>query len=428
MWAGRSAGGRKARSSVRLAAPCEVSSSWRALISAVRRDSSRPSRSRSARGTTAPQCGSADSGDSAPPAASMPYRCTSALECRRARAPPMVRRTWERPERGVPRTYRCPKRVRSSSRGSWRWAPGRSARPQTTGARRPSAGSGRSGSSARLTACGSAGSQGLGCRSISRSAAACWTASTRAVRSVGASRSSIASWMASKRSAVSSTGSAAVRPSSDQVSSLVHTSASDCGCALCPASSVSWDVACAPSRTAPTKAVWNGSTERCPIRARARPGVSLEMDTASLTSRTSWLSRASVTRSEIRRLVLARMSAVTTPAGRWVASSRCRPSERPRWAMPTSPGTNSGTSRARVANSSMMSSSLGSGAIAGSRRRIARYSVWSLAPASARRRSRRVSSAVSEVRARSTRWLSRSVTMPSTCGSRSQPAKALPPL
>ena len=42
---------------------------------------------------------------------------------------------------------------------------------------------------------------------------------------------------------------------------------------------------------------------------------------------------ASVTRSAIRRLVLARISGDTTPEGRWVARMRWMPSDRPRWAM-----------------------------------------------------------------------------------------------
>src|SRR5690348_16316502 len=48
---------------------------------------------------------------------------------------------------------------------------------------------------------------------------------------------------------------------------------------------------------------------------------------ASMTSADSSLL---VTRSAIRRFVLARMSALTTPAGRCVARIRCTPSERPR--------------------------------------------------------------------------------------------------
>ena len=46
-------------------------------------------------------------------------------------------------------------------------------------------------------------------------------------------------------------------------------------------------------------------------------------------SRTSVLSVPSVTRSEIRRLVFARISGDTTPAGRWVASRRWMPRDRP---------------------------------------------------------------------------------------------------
>src|SRR6266508_3749841 len=61
------------------------------------------------------------------------------------------------------------------------------------------------------------------------------------------------------------------------------------------------------------------------------------MPAASGASITSLDSLASVTRRAIRRLVLARMSALTTPAGRWVASTRCTPRERPRWAMPLHP-------------------------------------------------------------------------------------------
>ena len=60
---------------------------------------------------------------------------------------------------------------------------------------------------------------------------------------------------------------------------------------------------------------------------------------------TSADSAASVTRSAIRRLVLARISAMTTPAGRWVARIRWMPSDRPRCAMSTSPVTKSGSSR-----------------------------------------------------------------------------------
>ena len=67
---------------------------------------------------------------------------------------------------------------------------------------------------------------------------------------------------------------------------------------------------------------------------------------------TSWLSASSLSRSATRTPTLARMRSLITPAGRWVASTRRSPSERPRAAMSTMPSTNSGISLARVANSS----------------------------------------------------------------------------
>ena len=76
------------------------------------------------------------------------------------------------------------------------------------------------------------------------------------------------------------------------------------------------------------------------------------------------LSAVSVTRSEMRRLVLARISADTTPLGRWVASIRWMPSDRPRWATLTRPVTKSGSSRAIEANSSITMSSRGMGSAA----------------------------------------------------------------
>ena len=85
------------------------------------------------------------------------------------------------------------------------------------------------------------------------------------------------------------------------------------------------------------------------------------MNAASLVSMTSADSSGLVTRSAIRRLVLALMSALTTPAGRCVASSRCTPSDRPRRAMSMSPVTKSGSSATIAANSSMISTSLGIG-------------------------------------------------------------------
>ncbi len=81
---------------------------------------------------------------------------------------------------------------------------------------------------------------------------------------------------------------------------------------------------------------------------------------------TSVLSLESVTRSAIRRLVLARISGDTTPLGRWVARIRWMPSDRPRWAMLTMPVTKSGSSRTIEANSSMTMTSRGIAARVGS--------------------------------------------------------------
>ena len=63
----------------------------------------------------------------------------------------------------------------------------------------------------------------------------------------------------------------------------------------------------------------------------------------------------------MRRLVLARISSLTTPAGRCVARTRWIPRLRPRWATPTSAGRKPGRSAAIAANSSMTTTSRGSG-------------------------------------------------------------------
>ena len=63
--------------------------------------------------------------------------------------------------------------------------------------------------------------------------------------------------------------------------------------------------------------------------------------------------------------MFARMSSLTTPAGRCVASTRWMPRLRPRWAMPTSAGRNAASSAARAANSSMTTTRRGSGGPAG---------------------------------------------------------------
>ena len=80
---------------------------------------------------------------------------------------------------------------------------------------------------------------------------------------------------------------------------------------------------------------------------------------ATGSSTTSFESDSSAMRSATRRFVLARRLSLMTPAGRCVAMIRWMPSERPRWAMSTTPSTNSGTSPASAANSSITSTSAG---------------------------------------------------------------------
>ena len=113
------------------------------------------------------------------------------------------------------------------------------------------------------------------------------------------------------------------------------------------------------SLTPLTLATCTNRTGSPPKRIAARPGVPRGSAAAALDSSTSTDSAGSETRRAMRRLVLALMSALTTPAGRWVARTRWTPSDRPRCAMPTKPWTKSGSSSARVANSSTTITSLG---------------------------------------------------------------------
>ena len=78
-----------------------------------------------------------------------------------------------------------------------------------------------------------------------------------------------------------------------------------------------------------------GTTIRSSARGAASPGPARDFGNVAGRSSptTSRASLASLTRSAMRRSVLARMSSVTTPAGRWVASTTCTPRLRPRWAI-----------------------------------------------------------------------------------------------
>ena len=108
-------------------------------------------------------------------------------------------------------------------------------------------------------------------------------------------------------------------------------------------------------------AVWNTTVSPAPSRSIARPGTPRGNDAGSATPTMSTASARSCRRKAMRRLVLARISSLTTPAGRCVASTRWIPRLRPRWATPTSDGRNPGRSAASVANSSITTTSRGSG-------------------------------------------------------------------
>ena len=176
--------------------------------------------------------------------------------------------------------------------------------------------------------------------------------------------------------------------------------------------------------TPPAYAVWKRTESRGPSLAIARPGSAGSRPDASLVPMTSTLSSSSATRRAMRRLVLARICGVTTPAGRWVASTRWIPRERPRSATSTIPSMNSGTSFAKAANSS--TTTIKDGGVAGWFWRS--ISTRSRAPALLRTISRYLSSASSDTNALRTPLVSRSVTSPTVWGSRAQSLKAAPPL
>ena len=108
-------------------------------------------------------------------------------------------------------------------------------------------------------------------------------------------------------------------------------------------------------------AVWNTTSSSGPSRSIARPGAPTGNRAGESSPTTSFASPRSCKRSAMRRLVFARMSSVTTPAGRCVASSRWMPRLRPRWAIATSAPRKSGSSLASDANSSITTTRRGSG-------------------------------------------------------------------
>ncbi len=111
---------------------------------------------------------------------------------------------------------------------------------------------------------------------------------------------------------------------------------------------------------ADTVAPWNGTRSPGPRRTSPRPGRSRPIAAAAGSPSTSVESARSVTLRATRMSVFARMASVTTPAGRWVASTRWMPRLRPLAAMSTREPTNRGRSRDRAASSSTTINILGS--------------------------------------------------------------------
>ena len=302
----------------------------------------------------------------------------------------MVRRAPERPERGAPMTSTPPRRSRSTSTVVRRCSAGRSASPIT---RAP----GRDGrSSADRSRCSGSGSS-HGRRGAARpgsDAAAARQRSTAASSSVG--------------EAVA--GSVGPVPGRADVTAVVGP-----GCRWCTVTR--WSGVAAPVVLATCRV----DRRPGPRRSTARPGCSAGRWAASTPSMTSRLSSSSATLRARRIDRLARMASVTTPPGRWVASSRWTPRLRPRWATSSSPSRRSGSSAARVANSSTTTSSAGDASAAGT-------STMSVTPADATTRSRRRTSARNDTSARRASAGPRSVTRPTTWGSSEIPRNAAPPL
>ena len=434
----------------------------RAATSESRWRSRRTRRSRSAGATTAPVWGNPLSVASRPPSRSIPYRCRSPGGRVRAKSRPAVIRVVVVPDPGPPTTTRWPQPGCHPSVNR-RWPSG-SSTSQAAGA----PGSTVPASSSASTASGSGGGHGDRGRTPPRR---WWAASTAlTTRAMSGSPSGpgrappalAGSDSERGRLADPSAITGAARPSGS-LSAPRRSLSVPAGTAR-PGAGVSSRTRTRRPRSAGgvtpvTKADWNAVSSPGPNRARARPGRDRGMAAASAAPITSLESWRSVTRRAIRQLVLALMSSVTAPAGRWVASTRWTPRLRPRWPTLTRESTNSGSSAARVANSSTTTTSRGSGSspppapstehtpgspppgpgpLAARVRRAggfpasaaawARYASRSSAPARRSRSSRWRSSASRQRRARSASRSSRSVTRPATWARPAQQSKAAPPL
>ena len=172
------------------------------------------------------------------------------------------------------------------------------------------------------------------------------------------------------------------------------------------------------------RAAWNTTVSLGPRRSIARPGARRGKRAGASSPTTSRASALSCRRRARRRLVLARMSSLTTPAGRCVASTRWTPRLRPRWARPTScRGTSAARRPARRTRRSRRR-----GAAAADHGRTTGTRRGRMAPTARRMRSRRRNSASRLVSARSASRSSRSVTSPTVCGRSAQASNVAPPL
>ena len=245
-------------------------------------------------------------------------------------AEPVHRLGEHGPEQGGASTARTadgqpvPPSARSTSSSSRDWRSGRSTRPIASWDRRRgspgAAGSRRASRSPAPTSSGSGGCQGRWGRGRPSATACAVTARQSRVRSlsrpVGSSPSD----------------------GSGRVGQTCTRTSGPCAAAV-------------PGAPA-TRATWKATGLPLPERRKARPGRSTGRWAASTVPRTSRESASSVVRRQIRRVQLARISGDTTPLGRWVASTRWTPRDRPRCAIATRPGTKAGSSSASVANSS----------------------------------------------------------------------------
>ena len=297
----------------------------RAATSESRWRSSLTRRSRSAGETTAPTWGSPLSTASLPPSRSMPYRWSWSGGRMRARSSPAVTRVVVVPDPGPPTTTKWPQSgCHPSVNRCWRSG---SSTSQAAGRPGPTAAT----SSSTSTASRSGGGHGDRGLAPPRRQWAAFTALTTRTMS-GSSPGSVSSGPAGASDSASS-GPTTAPFGSGGSGAAAGLSGSEARAPSGPRGSVgAVTVISSMTRTRRprvaggvtpvTRADWNATSSPGPNRARARPGRYRGMAAASAAPITSLESWRSVTRRAIRQLVLALMSSVTAPAGRWVASTR----------------------------------------------------------------------------------------------------------